>query len=59
GMTSGNEVPDVALLFPCSILNLLPEILQQNVQLGEQKGDVRSQRNRKFPVFFPVSREFS
>ena len=40
GMPSGNELPDVVLLFPCSIFTFVPQSLQQNVQLGEQKCEV-------------------
>jgi hypothetical protein len=58
GMRSGNELPDVALLFPCSILTLWTQILRQNVHLESRSATFPGQRNRIFRVVFPVCREF-
>ena len=58
GMHSGNEVPDVALLFPCSILTFCRRVCSKMCNLKSRSAKLAGPRNCKFSVIFPVSREF-
>jgi|HubBroStandDraft_2_1064218.scaffolds.fasta_scaffold461001_1 hypothetical protein len=48
----------MSLLIPCSDLRLQTLLLLQNVQLRRKEVRFSRSKSRKFPVFFPVSREF-
>ncbi len=53
------KFPDTSLLTPCSISTSEESFLREIVVLRENQGGILRPESFKFPVLFPVSREFS